>query len=185
MIGITDQEEEGVWRLFNGEPAAYFAWADHGDYTEPDGGTAQNDVQMVTTKGASSNWRSPGEWLDVTFADNSMSTYCTFEPIPIEDQLCFSLRTEYSTEDATVMGTNEIEFSYNDILIHKFITGVQDPALCLQQNKLNLGIDNFKFKSTGNGVNSKKFNISMAVLIGLILAFLRHSYEYLRHVFGG
>ena len=82
------------------------------------------------------------------------------------------------------MGTNEIEFSYNDILIHKFITGVQDPPLCLQQNKLDLGIDNFKFKSTGNGVNSKKFNISMAVLIGLILAFLRHSYEYLRHVFG-
>ena len=152
MIGITDQAEEGVWRLFNGAAASYFAWADHGNYKEPDGGTDQNDVKMITTKGASSNWRTPGEWVDTPIGDNSLSSYCTFEPIPIEDQFCFDLKTEYSTEDATVMGTNEIEFSYNDILIHKFITGVQDPDLCLQKNKLDLTIDNFKFKSTGNGV---------------------------------
>ena len=151
FIGITDQAEEGVWKLFNGEPASYLPW----DSQQPNGGTNENFVHMVTAQGVSGGDTRPlGAWIDTDDPDIGVqrATYCTFEPIETHDQFCFSFKTEFATD---AVGTNEIEFSFNDAPIHRFVTGVDDPPLCLPENNIDTEFDNFKFKSTGNGVSWK------------------------------
>ena len=140
---------EGDWKMFNGESASYFSWGVYDSYQEPDGGSIQNHVSMITAKGASGNWRSPGEWLDVELTSpTTIDSYCTFEPIQTTEQFCLALKNEY-TDGAS---TNEIQLIYNDFQIHRFITGVDDPPKCLPKNQMDIANDIFTFKSTGDGV---------------------------------
>ena len=62
LVGLTDQAEEGVWKLFNGEPATYFAWE---SVQEGNGGTNENHVRMFSTKYASTHSRTAGGWVDI------------------------------------------------------------------------------------------------------------------------
>ena len=58
---------------------------------------------------------------------------------------CFALKTEYASEGDI---TNDINFSYNDVHIHTFTTGVNDPPLCLPFDKIDIESDIFKLQST-------------------------------------
>ena len=82
------------------------------------------------------------------------STYCTFEPIEVNEKFCFEFKTAYDSEKTS---TSEIEFIYNDVQIHKFVIGVDDPPYCVPKNEMNMDNDKFKFKVIGTGVSSVGF----------------------------
>ena len=64
-----------------------------------------------------------------------------------EQKYCFTLKTEYASEDDI---TNDINFIYNNVHIHTFTTGVDDPPICLPLNKMDMENDIFKMQSTGD-----------------------------------
>ena len=64
-----------------------------------------------------------------------------------EQKYCFALKTEYASEGDI---TNDINFSYNDVHIQTFTTGVNDPPFCLPLNKMDMESDIFKLQSTGD-----------------------------------
>ena len=82
------------------------------------------------------------------------STFCTFEPIEVNEKFCFEFKTAYDSEKTS---TSEIEFIYNDVQIHKFVIGVDDPPYCVPKNEMNMDNDEFKFKVIGTGVSSDGF----------------------------
>ena len=170
LLGITDSAVEGDWKLFDGNPTTYMGpW----NGNEPNGGASENYVQMFTMKRANGGG---GNWNDVPGTYERWS-YCTFEPFQVrypqiqntlrnhceligpqtepyldlknkfEQKYCFTLKTEYASEGDI---TNDINFIYNDVHIHTFTTGVDDPPLCLPLNKMDMENDIFKMQSTGD-----------------------------------
>ena len=78
MLGITDEDVEGEWKTFDGEPVLYTSWNTVNG--EPNGGT-NNNYAWVYTRETERNHGSnlaTGTWNDID--DIFRNFICTYEP---------------------------------------------------------------------------------------------------------
>ena len=79
MLGITDVEEDGEWKTFDGEPVSFTNW----NSGEPNGGVP-NHHAFVYTNNQNEHELSlypAGTWNDVTrFMIDEALFICTYEP---------------------------------------------------------------------------------------------------------
>ena len=84
MLGITDEDVEGEWKTFDGEPVPYTNWNTING--EPSGGTSSNYAWVytkVTERNHGSNLPA-GTWNDLLnddiVNDSSVDYICAYEP---------------------------------------------------------------------------------------------------------
>jgi len=78
LLGITDEEEDGKWTTFNGEPLPFTNW----NSMEPNGGT-NNHYAFVYTKiyEQEDSLRPTGTWNDISSLYVRDGVFlCTYEP---------------------------------------------------------------------------------------------------------
>ena len=76
MLGLTDQDVEGEWKTFEGEPAPYTNW----NTGEPNGGINNNFAWVYTAKGERDHGPDypAGTWNDI---DGIFVNFiCSYEP---------------------------------------------------------------------------------------------------------
>ena len=89
-LGITDEDTEGIWKTFYGEPVPYENWKRLLDNGKPSKFYGTEHLAYVyTTAYGSQDIFPAGKWNTINFAyKNSL---CTYEP-SVHGQLIFNFR---------------------------------------------------------------------------------------------
>ena len=80
MLGITDEEEDGKWKTFDGEPVDFTNW--NSNFGEPNGGDTNHHAFVYTNNTLHERSQYPaGSWNYVRKFNNDEAWFiCTYEP---------------------------------------------------------------------------------------------------------